>query len=293
MTILARGLLGLGSVSLAFWLLAAARPAVSAQSRARRIVSLVPSITECVFAAGAGDRLVGVSRYCDFPEAAKALAKVGSWDAKDAPGILVLKPDLVAGGCCNGPALHAALREKRVPMLSLDPVTLAQIVADIRTLGCAAGTETAAEESARRLESEIRTAREAARKLSGRPRVLIGSPKDRAWLAGKGTFLDDLILTAGGTNAVGGDGWKPRPASELRALDPELVLLPGPGDAPGEEPVPLLEPHCAGWTAVREHRIYQVPSAWLNRPGPRLFRALPVLGRLLSKFDARSAEAVR
>jgi iron complex transport system substrate-binding protein len=246
----------------------------TAAARSLRIVSLVPSITECVYAAGAGERLVGVSRYCDYPDGTRSLAKVGSWDAADAPGIVALKPDLVLGGCCNGPTLRSALRDRGVPMMSLDPQTLEQIVGDIRAIGRKAGTTEVAEKSAQGLERELKEARATASLLPRRPRVLIGSPREGAWLAGPQSFLEDLVRCAGGTIATSRGGWQKHTAAELARLDPEIVILPGKSDAPEAAPEALDSSPFAHWSAVRNRQIYRLPADWLNRPGPRLFRAL-------------------
>ena len=116
---------------------------------AQRIVSLAPNITEVVYAAGAGDKLVGSVDFSDYPEAARKLPRVGSYARVDVEAILALKPDLVlAWDTGNPPATVSQLRKLKVPVFVVEPKTLNDIARDIERYGALAGTEAAAHAAA-------------------------------------------------------------------------------------------------------------------------------------------------
>lgn len=123
---------------------------------ARRIVSIAPHLTELLFAAGAGERVVAVSAYSDFPAAAKHLPQVGDAVLLDLERIVALKPDLVvvwANG--SAPQQLQRLRAAGLPVFSSAARDLAHIAATLRVLGRLAGTEAAAEARATAFEREL------------------------------------------------------------------------------------------------------------------------------------------
>jgi iron complex transport system substrate-binding protein len=124
---------------------------------ANRIVSLSPNITELVFSAGAGGKLVGVTRYSDFPEAAKSLPDVGDSSSLDLEGIMVLKPDLViAWRSGNGRSDIEKLEKLGFPVFAAEATRLEDIPRLLRTIGKLAGTTTQAELAANAYEEELR-----------------------------------------------------------------------------------------------------------------------------------------
>lgn len=138
---------------------------------ARRIVSIAPHLTELLFAAGAGDRVVAVSAHSDYPEAAKRLPQVGDAVLLDLERIVALKPDLVvvwANG--SSPQQLQRLRAAGLPVFSSAARDLAHIATTLRTLGRLAGTEAAAEARAAAFERELATLRAT---YAGRPPVTV------------------------------------------------------------------------------------------------------------------------
>lgn len=116
---------------------------------AKRIVSLAPNITEVVYAAGAGDKLVGTVEFSDYPAAARQLPRVGSYARVDVEAIAALKPDLVlAWDSGNPPASVAQLRKLKIPVFVVEPKHIADIARDIERYGQLAGTGTAAQAAA-------------------------------------------------------------------------------------------------------------------------------------------------
>ena len=188
-------LLRLGAAVLAFAFCVHAAP--------QRIVSTFPSVTETLFALGAGDRVVGVSNYCRYPPAALALPKVGSFSKPDAEKIALLRPDLVvieksAGGL--GERLSAlCIRQLEVTLGSLP---------DIYTMISVFGASSGVVEPAALMNGEILARLETSRSKPGtRPSVLIvvgRAPGQLTGLvvAGRGAYLSELLEIAGGRNAM-------------------------------------------------------------------------------------------
>ncbi|MBX9723022.1 MAG: helical backbone metal receptor, partial [Candidatus Obscuribacterales bacterium] len=116
--------------------------AVILEKPARRIISLAPHVTELVFAAGAGDLLVGVSEYSDFPEEAKKIASVGNIFALDLERLLALKPDLIIiWGTGNAKLLAKKLRDNKITVFESEPRNYEDIAASIEKIAKLSGTE--------------------------------------------------------------------------------------------------------------------------------------------------------
>ena len=114
---------------------------VKLEERAQRIVSLAPSITELVFAAGAGSRLVGVADYSDYPGAAKRIRRIGGSGAIDVETVAALAPDLVlAWKTGNAPGQIGRILSLGIPVYFVEPARLADLPGEIETLGRLAGT---------------------------------------------------------------------------------------------------------------------------------------------------------
>jgi iron complex transport system substrate-binding protein len=123
---------------------------------AQRIVSLSPHATELLFAAGAGDRVVGAAEYSDFPPAAKPLPRLGSAASLDLERILLLKPDLaIAWGSGNPRGQVDRLRRLGIPVFISEPRRLEDIAANLRRLGALAGTGATAESAAQAFEQRL------------------------------------------------------------------------------------------------------------------------------------------
>ncbi|MGH8799271.1 MAG: helical backbone metal receptor, partial [Casimicrobiaceae bacterium] len=134
--------------------------AVELAAPARRIVSLAPSATELLFAAGAGERVIAASDPADWPPEAKRLPRVGDARSLDLERIVSLKPDLAVAWPYVAPAQIERLRALGVPVYSSDPHTPEAIAADIERLGALAGTAAVANAAAARFRSRLAALRE-------------------------------------------------------------------------------------------------------------------------------------
>ncbi len=224
-----------------------------------RIVSLAPSVTETLFALGVGDRVVGVTRFCDFPVAATMLPKIGGLTDVDVEVVLSLKPDLVVGVTSKtGSSLERTLRAAQVDTLFLAVETFDDVQSSLRTLGARVGATERAETLAAAIGAIDVTPHAAA------PSVLVLFGRDPWIAAGPKTFADEMIRRAGGRNVLA-DLDTPYPTLDverLSAIAPDIIIDTswGAGE-PG--PVPV----------AKASAIVRLNPA-LIRPGPRLAAAM-------------------
>lgn len=256
----------------------------------RRIVSLSPNVTEILFALGVDSaRIVGVTRFCDVPEEAKARPRVGGIVDPSLEEIVARKPDLVLAVRGNPVEVLHRIRVLGIPLFAFDDRTgldgVMKILDDTADL---IGPDDAvrADSLRRRFHDEMRLYKAWADSLSPhrRPVVYYADPEFPAWTAGPGSHVDDLIALAGGRNLVTGpSGWPQFSAEELLVRQPEVLLLAEPAGADREALRSRLLglPGWSGLVALREGRICWIDAGMLLRPGPRLLRALEELAACL------------
>ncbi len=269
--------LALAALAAAAAILAAPR-VVAAQPE--RIVSLAPSITEALFALGAGADVVGVSQYCDYPEEARRLPKVGSFLTPNVEVIAGLRPTLVVGL-----AISSNLREVRAisamgySTLMVSDDTLADVIAMILKLGDHIGRGGPARELARKIQSHIDAVRARLRNTTPR-RVLMLVGHQPIVAVGPGTYLDDLLKLASAVNiADSGQAWPHLSIEYVIAMAPE-VILDGQMGTDASSP----EGYWAQYRtipAVRNHRVYGYPEDLMLRPGPRVTESLDTLAAMI------------
>jgi ABC-type Fe3+-hydroxamate transport system substrate-binding protein len=246
-----------------------------------RIVSLVPSVTETLFAIGAGERLVGVTEYCVHPaDAVKHRAKVGGTKNVRVDDVLALAPDLViANREENRRRTVDALAAAGVPVFVTYARGVLEAAGEIERLGellgCAA--------PAARIATATRAALAVAAGRSGCARTPVAALvwKDPYMAVGPDTFAHDLLESSGGRNVfAAATGRYPRiDPADLERAAPELILLPTEPYAFGEEDrLALLRLACP---ASRSGRVYVIEGELLSWYGPRMPRALDTLSRLL------------
>jgi len=251
-----------------------------------RIVSLAPSATSILYAIGAKNSLVGVTKWCAEVAPINRLPKLGdSWHMKSADQILRLRPTLVIGSVPYKAETVARLLEHPLNFLAMNPRSLADVENDIRTLGRLANRAAAAERVIRRMRREFA---EVARKPHGNNRRVrvyceawsnprISSPP---WVA-------ELVGIAGGEMAV------PAGCSvtdeQVADADPEIIVLAW--AATGKKAKAQVAYRVEAWTnvaAIRNRRVHVISDELLNTPGPPLVAGARELAKLI-----RAAQATR
>lgn len=247
----------------------------------QRIVSLAPNLTEIVFATGAGDRLVGVTKHCNYPPATKDIPKVGGYMTPNLEVLLSMKPDMVLMAREGTVKPFAdALKRNGIRVEAVGAKTLDDVLEAVRRVGRAVGNKQAAEELASDLARRAAKVREA---CSGLPKVrtmLTYGIDAQVYVAGKGSFGDDLIRIAGGEN-IAGDSSRAYPSFSIETVidrAPEVIL-----DTSMEsdsEPNSSWE-RWPGIPAVKNDRVRCVDGDLITRAGPRLFDALEQVAEIL------------
>jgi iron complex transport system substrate-binding protein len=246
----------------------------------QRIVSLAPSNTEILFALGLDERVAAVDAWSDYPPAARQKPQLGDYIDPDLEEIVAIAPDVILATAVHEATVLPQLEDLGITTVVLEPTTLDEVLADIALVGELAGVGDAATRLVCDVEERI-DAVAAAVAGAPVPRVFFELSPD-LYTAGEGSYVDDLIATAGGDNVVAGDlgPWPQISAEALIAADPEVVLL-----ADHEAGVtPELVKERPGWgdvSAVRNDRIVTLDADLVARPGPRLVAGLEAIARAI------------
>ncbi len=240
-----------------------------------RIISLAPNITETLFALGLGDRVIGVTTYCDFPAEAKTKEKIGDTIKPNLERIIALKPDLVLLSTSSQlEKITHQLDQLAIPVYITNPRTVTEVVSSIRKLGEVTGTSNRAEELASSMQQRIT----AIEKVEQRPRVLYVLQLSPLITAGKNTFINDLINLAGGISISGEETTDyPQFSREtVIARAPEIIILP---ESHGSEIVDIeaVKKTFVTTPAVKNNRIVTINPDLIDRPGPRIVEGLAEL----------------
>jgi len=241
---------------------------VALPAPARRIVSLAPHATELLFAAGAGDRIVGVVKGSNHPAEARALPVIGDVHAIDVERIVALRPDLVVTWPYTTPAQVAKLAARGVAVFTTDPATIDGIATDIERLGALAGTAPAAAAAARRFRDTVEGAVDGA---AGHAKVRVfyqiwGEP---TYTVGGRHLISQAIAACGGENVFAGLAL-PAPqvgAEAVIAARPDAIVAGADGAVR-----PAWLDAWSRWgsmPAVRDGQLHVVDADRLHRPGPR------------------------
>ncbi|MDX3894760.1 helical backbone metal receptor [Pusillimonas sp.] len=259
----------------------------AAAGTAARVVTLAPHITEMVFAAGAGHTLAGTVVSSNYPDAARALPKVGDGAASvNAEALVRLKPDLVLAWHDSGAAAAVAplLQSLGVPLEFLAPARLDDIPDQIEGLGKRLGTQEKAQRAASALRDELRELR---RRYADRPpvSVFIEIGHSPLYAVGKDALLNDALHTCGGTNVFGDSAFAALPigAEHIVQKHPDVILAAA--ATPQQERQAKDRWAALGLANPTHTQVYGIDPDTLFRPGPRLIDATRDLCRKLE--DAR------
>lgn len=246
-----------------------------------RIVSLAPNLTEIVYAVGAGDRLVGRTKYCDYPAAVKSVAEIGDTMTPSIERIIALKPQLVLVSTASQlEAFTKQLDQQDIAVYVTDPHSLEEVFRSIGTLGDLLG----AKEQSGKLVADLRRRADAttASVNTLKPvKVFYQLSDEPLYTIGRDSYLTDLVRRAGGVSVTAEVPTSfPRFSGEAAlAARPEAIILPtggSMGTANSNVAAALKNS-----PAVLGNRIYRLNEDHLSRPGPRLVDGLEEMARAL------------
>jgi len=268
---------------------------VVVEARPERIVSSAPTVTEILFALGAGERVVAVTDQCNYPPETKRLAKIGGYWTPSMEKALGAKPDLVIGSRGNPPDFVSALRKSGCPVFTTDPKTLDDIFVVIGQIAQIIGER----EAGQRLVVGMRDRLDAvAARVSDvpeeeRPTAFILLQVTPVWTAGSGTFQDDAICATGARNVARQvKGFRAFSTESLVAADPDFLLLStmeGHPDRMKREVV--ASPALRRLSAVQGDGIVLLEADPIMRPGPRIVEAVEAMARAF--YPERFGDAAR
>ncbi len=249
----------------------------------RRVVSLAPSITEIVFALGQQERLAGVSRFSDYPEAARRLPKVGSYVHLDLERIVGLGPDLCLAIKDGNPiGVIERLEAMKIPVYAVHPDGLDTVLATVLEVGRVLNAAERAHELVSGLEQRIARIDRTVGGATARPRVFFQIGVAPIVSAGADTFIHALIERAGGFNAAGASRGYPRFSREqVLVLAPEVMIITSMARGALFEEVRAEWMQWESMPAVQGGRVYIQDSNLFDRPTPRLVDGLELLARLI------------
>ncbi len=265
---------------------AGADPGARSPRPPARIVSMAPDLTEILFALGLGERIAGVTRDSDYPPAALAKPKVGTFWQPNIEAVIATKPDLVVTLAIE-PQRDLARRLRRIgyDCLAVEIEKIGDLFDAIADIGAAAGVREQAQELSDKMQTAIHRLQTATAGLP-RVKVLWVVQREPLRVAGRDTFVNDMIELAGGENAIGPTLHKYPPigAEEVIAAKPEVIIepamMPGALDEQCRQALSYWSRY-ANVPAVVDGRIYVIHGDTVSRLGPRLCAGVEVIAKCL------------
>ena len=254
---------------------------VTIPKRPERVVSIGPSITEFLFALGAGPRVVGVDDFSDEPAAAAQLERVGGIKV-NFEKVVSLKPDLVLIVKFSDGTIEK-LASAGLLVLVVDPQSAGDVARTAILLGRAVGSD--GETMARDIQKKVDDVRSKTASATTKPRVyheIDASDPTKIFTVGPGSYIHDLIEIAGGVNiaAKATSAYPQLSAEEILRSDPEIIVLAAADYSAKPDQVAAR----AGWSAlsaVKNKRIVTIAPNLINRPGPRVGEAAEAYAKLV------------
>lgn len=252
----------------------------------RKIVSLAPNITEILFALGLSERIVGVTRYCDYPQEALEKEKIGGMVDPNLEKIQALNPDLVIGFRGNPLKVLRRLRDLRLPLFVLEMGSRLESVYEIiEKTGVVTQREKEAENLVQSMKQKFSHLETSLQNVHHQPKVFFSLHGMGLWTCGEGSFLDDLVRKAKGINIAGNvkRRWLNFNREKFIYEDPEVIIVLAQSKEEfvrsrqwikGEKLFERIQ-------AVDNDRIHFLDANLATRPGPRLIDALLELAYIL------------
>ena len=254
---------------------------------ARRIVSLAPHLTETLFAAGAGERIVGSVEYSNYPPAAAKIARVGSYSQIDLERVIALRPDLIIAWQSGNAAAHVdRLRALGFPVYVSQPDRIEEVASEIERLGVLAGSAPVAGRAAASFRRRLAALQ---KRYSRQPPVptFYQIWKQPLMTVGRRQIISDVIRLCGGENVFGTlETMAPTVTVEaIIAADPEVIVASGMGE---QRPDWLDDwQQWTAITAVARGNLFFVPPDLIQRHTPRLLDGAELLCQHLETARGR------
>lgn len=241
-----------------------------------RAVSLAPNLTEIIFAVGAGDKLVGVTDFCNFPEEANKIKKIGDTLKPNIENIIALKPQVVMVSTASQlETFSKTLEQQGIMVFVTNPNSLDGIYQSIEKVGQIFGTKDKANEVVSSLKKRVADVEEKTKNYD-KPKVFVQIDK-ALYTIGKDSYMTDLVAKAGGVSVTKNlDTAYPKLSKETAlALNPDVIIL---SESPGnEEPNEVFK----NSPAVKNGKVFKINADILSRPAPRIIDGLEQMAEKL------------
>ncbi|HMS41643.1 MAG TPA: cobalamin-binding protein [Pyrinomonadaceae bacterium] len=242
-----------------------------------RAVSLAPNLTENIFAVGAGDKLVGVTTFCNYPEDAKKIVKVGDTMNPNMETIIALKPQVVFVSTASQiENFTKTLEEQNITVFVTNPTNLNGVLANLRQLGDIFGTTERTAILLNEMQERILAVDEQVKDKT-KVKTFVQISKEPLFTVGKESFLSEIIERGGGMSVTKDVATAyPKLSKETAlALNPDAIIL---SESPDN-----LEPNDVfkNSNAVKNKKIFKINADLLSRPAPRLVDALEQIANAL------------
>jgi len=260
----------------------ALEPPVSSvlDKRPQRIVSLSPANTEILFALGAGERVVGVSSYSDYPEQAKTKPSIGPYNAPDLEKIIALEPDLVVAIGGLQAQYIKSLEKAGIMVVSVDPQNMEEILTAIDIISEAIGEQQRGAILHAELVKKLNQVRQL--NVNDTPKKVFLEVWDAPLLTvGNKSFINDIITRAGGANVASDKNvdYTPCDLEALYAYDPEVYIVIS--HSHSADKAFIKKTYFSDMAVIKNQQIFAINDDLLTRPGPRSFDGLVRLAQIL------------
>ena len=244
-----------------------------------RIVSLAPSNTEILYALGLEGKVAGVTDYCNYPPEANEKPRIGGFSTPNIEKLVAVSPDLVLAIARHQKIVIPRLEEMGIPVVTIDPKTLDEIVESISLVGRVTGKEKEASGIVAGMRTRIKSVTDKTDNLLQirKPGVLYITWVNPLMAAGMGTLQDEIIQKAGGVNIARGlIGHANISLEAVVAANPEVIIAGVGMGTGGDAPLQFVrtEPRLTNTDAIRHNRVYAIDVDVAGRSGPRITNAL-------------------
>jgi len=251
---------------------------VTIKAEPRRVVSLAPANTEIVFALGAGERLVGVTSFDDYPAEVADIAKVGDFAGPNIEAVAAAEPDVVFATTGVQADVITQLEGLGATVIAVDPQSLDGVYEDITEIAAALNEVEAGEELVASMQLTVDEIAAAVAQQEPAT-VFVEIAQGPLFTTGRGTLLHELVTLAGGSNVVDAEGWVPYSPEQVVKADPTVYLAT---KGSMSDPAELEKrPGFGSLSAVKKGRVAVLDDNLVSRPGPRVVDGLRQIAEAL------------
>lgn len=243
-----------------------------------KIISIAPAITEILFALGLEQQIIGVSDYCDYPEAAQAKEKIGGFKDPNVEVILSKEPDMVFASAGVQEELITKMEELNITVVVLESANIQQVLDNIQLAGQITGREAKAQEIVSDMKEKMD---DIIKKVQEQPKTTVFFEvwDDPLMSAGSSSFIHNIIETAGCINVAGDntEEFYTYSMEKLLEIDPDVYIINDHSHTPAD--VTTRNGYDA-LSAVKNNQVYSIQDDLISRAGPRVIRGLEEMAKI-------------